>query len=462
MREFFVTKKNILGKTFADRTIQNESFDEAFGNYVSFENVKLINCSFKKSELHSTKWIDTTFEQNTDFKYCNLEGSVFENVTFEGNVDFSGSKLSGATFRDCRFIKSDVHKEESQEKDGINFSSCNLRDSVFENCTFQNSDLRGTEFHKSSILNTDFSASITWRTDFYESEIRKTSFDSSVVNESSFLHAEISRTSFRNATFTNMNLEYSVIERADFTGADTRTGRFLRHIENLQNDPAEPLLRNFPMNEICRTYKCQITNSVFDESHLELFNLTTLDGCSLRGTFLPWSCHWKTIDLPVRITNSRIDNAIPPPLPDYFWRGSFHGSLIENCHWNNHDFAGCITEGARFLKCDFENSCFTYSEFLNSFFENCNFQNAQFARGDKLRSRFEYLMEQNERESARRHERESHIRFPVKNPTDWATILTGSQLVNCNFDQSNFDLVSFDDVVPLTQRGVTMWATKRF
>jgi len=34
--------------------------------------------------------------------------------------------------------------------------------------------------------------------------------------------------------------------------------------------------------------------------------------------------------------------------------------------------------------------------------------------------------------------------------------------VNCNFNQSNFDLISFDEVVPLAQRGVTMWATKRF
>jgi len=82
----------------------------------------------------------------------------------------------------------------------------------------------------------------------------------------------------------------------------------------LQNDVSAPAYRFFPYDELIRTYKCQITNSVFDKSHLELFNLTTLDGCSLRGTFLPWICRWKTVDLPVRFTNSRIDNSTPHPI----------------------------------------------------------------------------------------------------------------------------------------------------
>lgn len=450
-------EKNIMGETFTDRTIQNESFDEVSGNYVSFTNVTLINCSFKKSELQSTRWIDTTFEQDADFKYCNLEGAVFENVTFEGKIDFSGSKLGATTFKNCRFINADVHQDESQERNGLNFSSCNLTDSIFENCVFQNSDLRASQFNKSLIQNVNFDGSITWRTDFYGSEIRKSSFDSSVLNESSFSYTKISRTSFKKTTFTKMSLEHSVIVLADFTGADTRTERFIRFFETLKNDPKDPFLSRFPKDEICRTYECQITNSIFDESHLELFNLTGLNGCSLRGTFLPWSCSWKTIDLSFGITNSKIDNAIPPPLRNYFWKGSFHGSLIENCSWNNHDFAGCVTEGAKFLKCDFENSCFANSEFLNSYFESCNFQNAQFARGEKLRSPFEYMMEQNERELARKHDREPSIPFPVKNPTDWAAILTGSQLVNCNFDQSNSDLIIFDDVVPLAQRASRIW-----
>lgn len=453
-RKFIMIEKNIVGKAFNDMTIQNESFDEVFGNYVSFKNVTLINCSFKKSELHSTKWINTTFEQDADFKYCNLERAVFENVTFEGKIDFSGSKLSDTTFKNCRFMSADVHQEESQERDGINFSSCILRDSIFENCIFQNSDLRASEFHKSSIENVNFDGSITWHTDFYGSEIRKSSFFSSVLNESSFSYAKISRTSFKKATFTKMDLEHSVIELADFTGADTRTERFIRHFEQLQNDPTEPPLRNFPKDEICRTYECQIKNSVFDEAHLELFNLTTLDGCSLRGTFLPWSCSWKTIYLPFRVTNSMIYNAVPPPIFDYFWSASFHGSLIENCSWTNHDFARCRTEGARFIKCDFKNSLFTNSEFLNSFFENCDFQRAQFARGEKLRSHFEWVDEQVERGNSRRQDREPHYRYPVKNPTDWAIVLTGSKLLNCNFNQSNLDLVPLDDGVLIDQTGI--------
>jgi uncharacterized protein YjbI with pentapeptide repeats len=447
-------KGHILRNSFRNEVIQNEAFDEMFGNYISFEDAKLINCSFKKAFLNSTRWKHIKFEQGTDFRFCSLKNTVFENVTFEGTVDFSGSELSGAIFRDCRFLKSDIHQDESHEKDGINFSSCVLRESVFENCTFQNSDLRGAEFHESSILETDFSGSITWHTDFYSSEIRKTSFDSSVVNESSFLYAKISRTSFRNATFTKINIESSVIDRADFTGADTRTDRFLRLFEKLQNDPTAPWIRDFPYDEVIQTNKCQITNSVFDESHLELVNLTILDGCSLRGTFLPWSCRWKTINRSVMITNSKIDNSIPAPRLDYFWNGTFNGSLIANCSWNNLDFAGCRTEGARFLRCDFENSCFTNAEFLNSIFEHCNFQNVQFARGEKLRSHFEYVEEQEERSNARRHDWKSYIRFPVKNPTDWATKFPGSQLVNCNFNQSNFDLIPLDDVVLTDPTGI--------
>jgi uncharacterized protein YjbI with pentapeptide repeats len=450
-----VTDRNFIGKKFNDEVIENEAFDEILGNYISFNNMKLINCSFKKADLASTMWINTTFEQNTNFKYCNLKEAVFDNATFVGKVDFSGSLLNGATFRDCRFLKSGIQPEEPQEKDGIDFSSCILRDSIFENCSFPNSDLRSAEFHTSSILNTDFDGSITWHTDFFDSEVRKSSFDSSVLEESSFLNAKISLTSFRNATLKKLSLESSVIEQSDFTGADTRTERFHRHLVGLQNDVSSPAYRFFPYDELIRTYKCQITNSVFDKSHLELFNLTTLDGCSLRGTFLPWICRWKTVDLPVRFTNSLIDNSTPPPNFEYFCGGTFDGSLISNCSWSNLDFAGCRTKGASFLQCDFENSRFSNSQFLDSIFENCNFQHAQFARGEKLRSSFEYRWEQDARASTRRHDHDLHIPYPVQNPTDWATVLTGSKLVKCNFIQSNFDLIEMKDFVLMDPRGIS-------
>ena len=447
-------KGHILRNSLRKEVIQNEAFDEMFGNYISFEDAKLINCSFKKAILNSTRWKHIKFEQGTDFRFCSLKNTVFENVTFEGTVDFSGSELSGAIFRDCRFLKSNSHQDESHEKDGINFSNCILRDSVFENCTFQNSDLRGAEFHESSILETDFGGSITWHTDFYRSVIRKTSFDSSVVNESSFLYAKISRTSFRNATLKKLSLESSVIERSDFTGADTRTERFLRHHDKLQN--GENPYKWFPYDELFRTKKCQITNSVFDESHLELFNLTIMDGCSFRGTFLPWTNFaWQGYKFfGSSFTNSKIDNSIPPPHFEYFRNGNFDGSQITNCSWNNLDFAGCRTEGARFLLCDFENSCFSNSQFLNSIFENCNFQNAQFARGEKLLSHFEYQQDSEGREMARGRDYGYTPEYEVKSPADWATVLTGSKLLNCNFNQSNFDLIQLDNVALIDPTGL--------
>jgi uncharacterized protein YjbI with pentapeptide repeats len=107
------------------------------------------------------------------------------------------------------------------------------------------------------------------------------------------------------------------------------------------------------------------------------------------------------------------------------------------------------------LQCDFENSRFSNSQFLDSIFENCNFQHAQFARGEKLQSSFEYRWEQDARASARRHDHDLHIPYPVKNPTDWATVLTGSKLVKCNFIQSNFDLIEMKDFVLMDPTGIS-------
>ncbi len=428
--------RNFIGKKFINEVIENEAFDEVFGNYTRFNNMKLINCSFSKAELHSTKWINTTFEQNTNFKYCNLEGTVFENVTFEGKVDFSGSKLSGATFRDCRFVKSDVRQDESQEKNGINFSSCILRDSVFENCTFQNSDLRGAEFHKSSIQSTDFSSSITWRTDFFSSEIRKSSFDSSTLEESSFLYAEISRTSFRNATLKKLTLQSAVIERSDFTGADTRTERFHRNARETAHGH---------YHERFNTYKCQISGSTFDGAHLELFNLLTLDGCSLKRTHLPWTSTWQTRDLSLQITNSTLESTVFPENPAFFLRGAnLSGSHVSDCDFSKFDFYGASSVGVRFDNCNFSNSGFLDSSFLNTVFSSCSFQSAQFARGEESSRRIEII--EGPKTWKRKSDQDIDFgpRYPDKSRSDYSANFEGSEFLNCRFSNSNLQ-----DVIPM-------------
>jgi len=195
--------KDLTGKDFTDRDLQNSVFYYSILNNVNFQGANL-----KESNFHFAKL------NNVNFEKANLEGT-----------DFRLASLTDVDFKDA--ITKDVNFPRTKIK-FTNLSELNLHDSNFVGSTIEKSDLSHTNFE-----NSNFQGAF-----IFDSKLRNVNFKNSDFTKARFYEVDFTTVDITGAIFKDTLLWYADLSEMDFSIANFEAvrlaGSYLFNV-NLKN-----------------------------------------------------------------------------------------------------------------------------------------------------------------------------------------------------------------------------------
>jgi fluoroquinolone resistance protein len=169
----YITEKIFDKNNFKDNPLPKGDYENCTFKNCEFSNadlsyIKFIECTFLNCNLSLSKLIKTSF-RDVKFTDCKMLGLLFYNCNEFGlSVGFDNCSLDHSSFYRTKIKKTIFRNSRLNE---VDFTECDLTNSVFENC-----DMLNTKFEKTIIEKADFRTSYNYSIDPENNRIKKAKF----------------------------------------------------------------------------------------------------------------------------------------------------------------------------------------------------------------------------------------------------------------------------------------------
>ncbi len=172
----------------ADKIFDKINFTQSRFEKGEYEMCVFRNCDFSNCDISASKFIECEFSD------CNLSLAITNDCIFR-DIKFTGCKLMGVLFYTCRnfgfsavFTNCNLsHSSFYQKKikgtkiknsrlEAVDFTECDLTNSVFDNCDFLNA-----AFDRTILEKTDFRSSYNYSINPETNKIKKAKFSLSGI-----------------------------------------------------------------------------------------------------------------------------------------------------------------------------------------------------------------------------------------------------------------------------------------
>ncbi len=147
---------------------ENCNFNNCDFSNTDFSEILFVDCSFTSCNLSLVKMNKTVFRDIT-FKDCKLLGLRFDDCSEFGlSFSFDNCTLNHSSFYQVKIKKTLLKNSQLQE---VDFTECDLTNSVFDNC-----NLAGAAFENTILEKADFRTSYNYSIDPEMNRIKKARF----------------------------------------------------------------------------------------------------------------------------------------------------------------------------------------------------------------------------------------------------------------------------------------------